>query len=119
MDNIFYNRHYIRLDKYNNIVVGFSDAFQKPQPVDICINEKGGYQFRLYPGGEENPQIQNEYDIYLYKYIDGVIIAKSESEIQAEIDALPKSAAPDETLSDTDIIMLAIAELAERLDSIS
>ena len=53
----FYNKHYITVDERSRIVNGFSDAFRKPSETDICINEQGGYQFRLFPGGEENPAL--------------------------------------------------------------
>ena len=84
-----YQNHYIRLDGNDNIIRGFSDAFEPPQPDDICINEQGGRHFRLFLNGEENPRLMNDYGIYLYQYIDGAVIAKTPQAIQAEIDALP------------------------------
>lgn len=50
-----YNKHYITVDGAGRITDGFSDAFRAPADGDICINERGGYQFRLFPDGEENP----------------------------------------------------------------
>ena len=47
--------HYITVDAQGCITSGFSDAFREPSETDICINERGGYQFRLFPTGEENP----------------------------------------------------------------
>jgi len=64
----FYNKHYIRIDVDNNITHGFSDAFEQPQPGDILTNAQGGRHFRLFPGGEENPQIRDENGIPLYRW---------------------------------------------------
>ncbi len=71
-----YNKHYIKLDKSNHIISGWSDG---PHPeIDttnaICINDQGGYQFRLFPDGEENPPLYNEDFLPLYKYEDGEIL---------------------------------------------
>jgi hypothetical protein len=63
-----YNKHFIRLDENNNIIRGFSDAFEQALEGDICINEEGGYQFRLFPDGEENPQLFNDDHEALYKW---------------------------------------------------
>ena len=80
------NKHYIRLDSNNNIVKGFSDAFEQAIEWDICINENGGRHFELFD--VVNPAIQNK-GIYLYKYADGVIIPKSQEEIEQEMSLLP------------------------------
>lgn len=84
----FYNKHYIRLDDQRNIVYGFSDAFEQPQEYDICINEHGGRHFELL--GQTNPSLRNDQGVYLYRYVDGEVVAKTQEEIQSEIDALPK-----------------------------
>ena len=68
----FSNRYFIRIDADSNIIHGFSDAFEQPQDSDILINAQGGYQFRLYPGGEENPPLRDEYGVLLY-YWDGEV----------------------------------------------
>nr|DAJ85012.1 MAG TPA: protein of unknown function (DUF4376) [Caudoviricetes sp.] len=81
------NKHYIRLDNTGRIIKGFSSAFEAPQDDDICINEDGGYQFRLTPGGTENPMLFTEYGISLYKYENGAVEARTPEEIAA--DSLP------------------------------
>lgn len=92
---MFYNKHYISVDEQNRIVDGFSDAFRKPADTDICINEQGGYQFRLFPNGEENP-VLFDWDgmIPLYKYENGEVIRRTEEEIEADREAL---SVPDDT----------------------
>ena len=56
MNEQFYNTYHIRTDTQGRIIRGFSNAFEQPQDGDILINEQGeGTQFRLTPGGRENP----------------------------------------------------------------
>lgn len=82
-------KHYIRLDDAGRIIKGFSDAFAQPQEGDVCINEDGGYQFRLEPGGAENPTLADYDGIPLYKYEGGAVAARSTDEIEADRAALP------------------------------
>lgn len=83
--NEFYNKHYITVDEQNRIVNGFSDAFHQPTDTDICINERGGYQFRLFPGGEENPFLHDRNDgIPLYKYENGEVVKRTAEEIEED-----------------------------------
>ena len=86
----FYNKHYVAVNEHGFITNGFSDAFHQPSDTDICINDKGGYQFRLFPDGEENPALYDwEHTIPLYKYEDGAVIRRTEEEIEADIAAIP------------------------------
>lgn len=63
--NTFYNKHYIRVE--NGIVIkGFSDAFEKPLNTDICINEKGGRQFKI--NNTINPPMLNANHTHIYRY---------------------------------------------------
>ena len=90
MDMTFYNKRYITVDEQNRIIDGFSDAFRQPSDTDICINDRGGYQFRLFPGGEENPCLYDwGHMIPLYKYENGEVIRRTEEEIAADIAAIP------------------------------
>ena len=84
-DMSFHNKHYIKVDSSHRIVDGFSDAFREPAEEDICINEYGGYQFRLFSNGEENPALY-DYDgmIPLYKYEHGEVVKRTEEEIEAD-----------------------------------
>ena len=86
----FYNKHYVTVDAQNRIINGFSDAFRQPSETDICINEQGGYQFRLFPDGEENPMLFNENDIPLYAYENGAVRVRTQDEIDADIAAIPE-----------------------------
>lgn len=83
------NRHYITVGENGCILNGFSDAFRQPTVKDICINERGGYQFRLFPGGEENPALLECHGVPRYKYEGGAVTERSAEEIAADIAALP------------------------------
>ncbi len=86
----FYYKHYITFRPSSKegvalVLDGFSTAFKQPQTSDICINEQGGYQFRLFPGGEENPPLTNLTGCHLYRYEGGQIRKATDAEIAAEL----------------------------------
>lgn len=67
------NKHYIVIDSIGRIVDGWSDGLypQRNTTGAILLRENSGYQFRLFPGGEENPQLSEvvyEGLLYLYRY---------------------------------------------------
>lgn len=83
--NEFYNKHYITADAQGRVTGGWSDG---PCPDRgaanaVCINERGGYQFRLFPGGEENPPLYTMDGIPLYKW-DGEAVQPRTAEELAE-----------------------------------
>ena len=105
-----YNKHYITVDERSRIVDGFSDAFRKPSDTDICISEQGGYQFRLYHGGVENPfMLERTYMIPLYKYENGTVVKRTEEEIEADIADLPKPASDE--ISDSEALAIITGEV--------
>ena len=85
----FYNKHYIAVDERNRIVDGFSDAFRQPSEADICINEQGGYQFRLFPGGEENPSLWDMDGIPRYRLDGSTVVLRGEEELEEDRAARP------------------------------
>ena len=93
MNEEFFNRHYITKNENNIITNGFSDAFQQPTETDILINSEGGTQFRLTPGGEENPPLFNHYGIPLYKWHRNKIAKRTQKELDADLDKLNNSPA--------------------------
>ena len=86
----FYNQHYIEIDKSGNIIKGWSDAFASATENAICINAQGGYQFRLWPNGEENPSLFTMDGIPMYKWDGEQVIARDEAEIESDKAAIPK-----------------------------
>ena len=128
----FYNKHYIKVDSSSRIVDGFSDAFRQPTEGCICINEQGGYQFRLlylvydpsyeltyhHRVSEENPSLFDfEHMIPLYKYEGGYVKLRTDEEIEADrqIAMLPTEvevrAQRDKLLAETDWTQVADAPI--------
>lgn len=90
MDEI-YNKHYIKTRADGAIIDAFSDG---PNPdrntADaICINEQGGYQFRLFPDGEENPSLYDADSIPLYRWDGQAVQPRTAEEIAADRAAIP------------------------------
>lgn len=90
--NAFYNKHYITTDAQGLIVDGWSDGPHPGRGADgaICINEQGGYQFRFFPSGEENPALYTMDGIPLYKYQNNEIIHRSNIEIETDKMSIPE-----------------------------
>ncbi len=117
MENVnFYYKHYITVDERGRITNGFSDAFYQPSDTDICINDKGGYLFRLFPSGEMNPPLYDwKHMIPLYKYENGEVIKRTQEEFNADIAALP---VPEEAPSQLDQIEAQVAYTAMMTDTL-
>lgn len=87
----FYNKHYITTDIQGRITGGWSDGPHPERDTSgaICINAEGGYQFRLFPGGEENPPLYDMDGIPLYKWDGEAVQARTEEELAADRAATP------------------------------
>lgn len=94
-----YNRHYVAVDDQGRILDGWSNGpFSDKDATDaVCINEQGGYQFRLTLDGEENPALFDRHGVPLYKLVDGQVEARSKAELCADLAVLP---APSPTTQD-------------------
>ncbi len=86
-----YNNHYVTVDALNRITAGWSDGPHRDRDTTgaICINEQGGYQFRLTPDGEENPPLYDMDGIPLYTWDGEKAVRRSEEEIAADRAAIP------------------------------
>ena len=75
-----YNKHYITTDAQGLITSGWSDGPHPDRDATnaICINEQGGYQFRLFPGGEENPPLYTMDGVPLYRWDGGKAVLRTE-----------------------------------------
>ena len=84
--NHFYNKHYITTDAQGRITSGWSDGPHPDRDATnaICINEQGGYQFRLFPGGGENPPLYTVDSIPLYRWDGESAAPRTAEEIEAE-----------------------------------
>lgn len=105
----FYNRYYIKTDAQNCIIDGWSDGPHPEKDMEgaVCINEKGGYQFRLFPGGEENPPLYNMDGIPLYKWDGQAVQPRTEAEIDAAEAAVPPPAPSEQEQLRADIDYVA------------
>ena len=108
MTEEFYNRHYITTRPDGAITDAWSDGPHPEKDTSnvICINEQGGYQFRLYPGGEENPPIFDMDGIPLYKWDGEQVVRRRSEEIEADRAAIPAPppSAQEQLRADVDFI---------------
>lgn len=105
----YYNHHYIMTRDDNVIIDAWSDGPhpEKDPSKAICINNKGGYQFRLSPSGEENPNMYNMDGIPLYKWDGENVVMRSTEEIEVERAAipLPPPTAQEQLRADVDFLL--------------
>ena len=87
----FYNKHYIKTRDDGAIINYWSDGPHPDRDTTnaICISDKGGYQFRFTPDGEENPPIYDADGIPLYKWNGQAVKPRTEEEIAADRAAIP------------------------------
>lgn len=87
----YYNKHYIKPDSSNRIIDCWSDGPHPGRDTTnaICISDKGGYQFRLFPDGEENPSLYDADGIPLYKWDGQAVVKRTAEEIAADRAAIP------------------------------
>lgn len=87
-----YNKHYITVDARGRVTAGWSDGPRPDKDTTdaICVNEQGGYQFRLFPGGEENPALYTVDGIPLYRWDGEKAVRRTAEEIEADRAAMPE-----------------------------
>ena len=87
----YYNKHYIKPDSSNRIIGCWSDGPHPDRDTTdaICISDKGGYQFRPFPDGEENPSLYDADGIPLYKWDGQAVVKRTAEEIAADRAAIP------------------------------
>lgn len=63
-------KHYIQVDEAGRIIAGWSNGSfpDRDTAGAILLTDQGGYQFRLEPGGEENPVLTNPDGTHRYIY---------------------------------------------------
>lgn len=107
--NEYYNKHYIATDQKGLVLCAWSDGPQRDRDTTgaVCISEAGGYQFRLFPGGEENPALYTEDGIPLYRWDGEQVVRRSEADIQADRAALPAPAPSEQERLRADVDFLA------------
>lgn len=107
--NEFYNRHYIAIDDRGRIVNAWSDGPHPDWDITnaICINEQGGYQFRLSPDGEENPSLYTMDGVPLYCWDEEKVVIRSDAEIAADRSTIPPPPPSEEERLRADVDFLA------------
>jgi len=103
-----YNRHYITIDAQSCVTDGWSDGPHHDRETSgaICINEQGGYQFRLTLDGEENPPLYTMDGIPLYRWDGEQVQLRTKAELEAERAAIPEPppSAQEQLRADIDFI---------------
>lgn len=82
-----YNKHYIRIRGDGAVIEGWSDGAQNTREAtedDILLTDEGGYQFRLIPGGAENPPLYTADSVPLYRWDGGEVVRRAVEDIRAE-----------------------------------
>jgi len=88
----FYNKHYIKTRDDGAIIDCWSNGPHPDRDTTnaICISDKGGYQFRFTPDGEENPSLYDADGIPLYKWDGQAVVKRTAEEIAADRAAIPE-----------------------------
>lgn len=122
MNEDFYNRHYIKVRSDNAIVEAWSDGPRPDKDTSdaICINEHGGYLFRLlvtvfydehgdpvHQLTEENPPIYDINGIFLYKWNGEQVLPRTEEEIAADLATIsePPPTIQEQLRADVDFLL--------------
>ena len=107
--NEYYNNHYITTDPEGRITSGWSTGPLPGRDTSsaVPLTDQGGYQFRLTPGGEENPPLLTEDGIPLYRWDGAQVVRRSEEEVQADRAAIPVPAPSEQERLRADVDFLA------------
>ena len=105
MFDMFFNKHYIRVNAEGMIIKGFSDAFEQPIEGDILINEKGGRHFEI--NGETNPSLFDNNMCHIFRFENNTIRKSTEDELALEWEMIKPVPVPTEM----ELIWQAITDL--------
>ena len=107
--NEFYSKHYITTDEQGRITDGWSDGPFPDRDTSgaVLLQDHCGYQFRLTPGGEENPPLYTPDGIPLYRWEGRQVVQRTEEEIAADRAALPAPAPSEMERMRADVDFLA------------
>lgn len=107
--NEYYNKHFITTDAEGRVTDGWSEGPNPGRDISgaVLLTDQGGYQFRLTPGGEENPPLYTEDGIPLYRWDGERVVRRSEEEVQADRAAIPVPAPSEQERLRADVDFLA------------
>jgi hypothetical protein len=101
--------HYIRVDANNVVIKGFTTDFEQPNTGDLLLSGQDGRHFQL--------QLTNERGQFIYKLVNGAMVARNQTELDAEWDERPP-----EPKTDSELLKEAsqeIGRLNRSMDSLS
>lgn len=107
------HKHYIRIDANNIIIYGFSDAFEQPITGDLLLSGQDGRHFQF--------QLSNDRGQFIYKLINGAMVARTQEELDVEWNSrppAPKTAEQkkiEELTADKEQLNLSIIEIWENI----
>lgn len=104
---------YIKIDNNSNITSVNSSIFISDLTDWIEIDEGNGDKYAHAQGNYFKKPLINDNGIYRYKYSNGVILEKTEEEIEAEISSLPKP-----PMTETELLKAQLKAVVERNDFI-
>ena len=105
---------YIKTDSAGNITDVNSSIFISDLTSWIEIDEGTGDKYAHAQGQYFKKPLINDYGIYIYKYSNGVILEKTEEEIEAEISSLPKP-----PMTETELLKAQIQALSDENEFLS
>jgi hypothetical protein len=108
------SRQYIRVDDRGNIIRAYSTAFAAPVSGDILISDPTA-QGHVCLCGEVNPQLVDASGIYLYRWTGTEVVRKSDAEMRAEADAVPKPPPVPSPAEQIAALQAQVAAQAERI----
>lgn len=100
---------YIKTDSAGNITDINSNIFLSDLTSWIEIDEGIGDKYAHAQGNYFKKPLINDNGIYRYKYSNGVILEKTEEEIEAEISSLPKP-----PMTETELLKAQLKAVVER-----
>ncbi|WP_010495097.1 hypothetical protein [Paenibacillus elgii] len=83
-------KHYVRTNAAGLVIHGFSSAFETPEQTDACIDENGGRHFMI--------ELRNERGQFRYRYENGTLVERGQSDLDAEWNARPPAPPTKEEL---------------------
>lgn len=74
-------KQYVRTDASGIIVKGFTDAFEQPITGDLLLTGQDGRHFQI--------QLTNDRGQFIYKLVNGSMVARTQTELDVEWNARP------------------------------
>ncbi len=125
--NVDMFNHYIKVNDLQYITDYFSDGPHYGRSIDgyKLLREDGGYQFRLFSDGEENPTIMDDMGVCLYtlgndgvinrRVLEDIATERAEKERQSRLHAAARRAKEEARGVEITELQLALVEIYETM----